>query len=139
MGSGFFGKIASIDPVAQALHLPGYNSYAKQQANAHLPGSNGPYTGVTPTLAGANAGYAPGGPGADPMWRQPQPWHQGGFLGALQGLASSANPGAAPGNLSNPGSLMSSPSRTGPVGQVNPYSAAAQQTQRGTGGNVYGV
>ncbi len=134
-GNNFFSKIASIDPIAQALHLPGYNSYAKAQANAHLPGSNGPYTGVTPTLAGANAGYAPGGPGANP-WQQPQPWHQGGLFGALQGLASSANPGAAPGNVSNPGSVVQSPSQTGAVGRVDPYAAAAQKATAGSG--LYG-
>jgi hypothetical protein len=144
-GNNFFSKIASVDPIAQALHLPGYNAYAKAQANAHLPGSNGPYSGIAPTLAGANAGYAPGGPGSNPMWRQPQPWHQGGLLGALQGgatqfgnvmdvggntpLLPTTNPQFKAPNLSN-----ASPSQTGPVGQVNPYSAAAQKA----GGGLYG-
>ncbi len=143
-GNNFFSKIASIDPIAQALRLPGHDAYAKAQANAHLPGSNGPYTGVTPTLAAANAGYTPGGPGANP-WQQPQPWHQGGLLGALQGGASqfgnimdvggntplgpTSNPSFSAPNFSN-----ASPSRTGAVGQVNPYSAAAQKA----GGGIYG-
>jgi|SRR5579859_1158146 len=149
-GNNFFSKIASIDPIAQALNLPGAHSYAQAQANAHLPGSNGPYTGVAPTLAGANAGYAPGGPGANP-WQQPVPWHQGGLFGALQGgatqfgnvldvggntpLGPTTNPQFKAPNLSN-----ASPSQTGPVGQVgpDPYVTAARTATQGRAGGLYG-
>lgn len=68
MGSGtFFSKMASYDPLAQALHLPGSNKWSQQQASqaaTQSPNAVGPYTGITPTLAGANAGYAANGPGA---------------------------------------------------------------------------
>lgn len=140
----FFAKIASVDPIAQALHLPGYNTDVKAQANAHLPASSGPYSGATPTLAGANAGYAPGGPGANAMWRQPQPWHQGGLFGALQGGASQfgnvmdvggntpLGPTSNP-KLSLPNFSNASPAQTGPVGNVNPYAGAAQRA-----GGLYG-
>lgn len=137
MGSdNFFAKIASIDPIAQALRLPGYQTHARAQAEAHLPGSNGPYTGVTPTLAGANAGYLPGGPGANP-WTQPQPWHQGGLFGLAQGLAGDV---AGTSFGAQPQFSTQSPSSTGPVGQVNPYSAAAQKAtpQPIAKGNLYG-
>ncbi len=136
-GSNFFSKIASIDPIAQALNLPGAHSYAQAQANAHLPASNGPYTGVTPTLAGANAGYAPGGPGAN-MWTQPTPWHQGGLFGTLQGLASDVGETSYG---AQPKFSTQSPSATGPAGNVgtDPYVTAAQNaTRRTTGGNPYG-
>jgi len=68
MGSGsFFSKLASYDPLAQALHLPGAGKYMQQQAtNAAGQSGGGPYAGAAPTLAGANAGYAPGGPGSNP-------------------------------------------------------------------------
>jgi hypothetical protein len=70
MGTGtFFSKMASYDPLAQALHLPGSDKWAQQQASQRA-GSMGaqtsPYAGVTPTLAGANAGYVAGGPGSIP-------------------------------------------------------------------------
>ena len=73
MGSNtFFSKIASFDPLAQALHLPGAGKYMQSQASdAAGKSGGGPYQGVTPTLAGANAGYAPGGPGANQDWK---PW-----------------------------------------------------------------
>src|SRR5579859_5779110 len=67
MGTGtFFSKLASYDPLAHALHLPGASKYEQLQASqANGNSSTGPYQGVTPTLAGANAGYAAGGPGAN--------------------------------------------------------------------------
>jgi len=135
-GNNFFSKIASIDPIAQALNLPGAHSYANAQANAHLPGSNGPYTGVTPTLAGANAGYAPGGPGANP-WQQPVPWHQGGLFGTLQGAASDVG-GTSFG--AQPKFNTQSPSQTGPVGQVgpDPYVTAARNAAGANKGGLYG-
>lgn len=69
MGS-FFNKLASYDPLAHALHLPGANNYQNQQ-NKQAAGQSGggPFQGVTPTLAGANAGYAPGAAGANPDYK----------------------------------------------------------------------
>lgn len=77
MGTGtFFSKMASFDPLAHALNLPGANKYEQLQAsNAAGNSSRGPYQGITPTLAGANAGYAAGGPGSNPnytAWKMPQ-------------------------------------------------------------------
>jgi hypothetical protein len=70
MGTGtFFSKLAGYDPLAQALHLPGSNKYAQQQASqaaGNMGAQTSPYAGVTPTLAGANAGYVAGGPGSIP-------------------------------------------------------------------------
>jgi hypothetical protein len=132
--TGFFGKLASVDPIAQALNLPGSHDYVNAQINAHMPSTAGPYSGQAPTLAGANAGYAPGGPGADPMWRQAQPWHQGGLLGSLQSAATIANPYAAVSAGPGAGLRPTNPG-TGPVGQINPYAAAAQKAG---GGNLYG-
>jgi hypothetical protein len=73
MGTGtFFSKMASFDPLAHALHLPGANKYEQLQASqAAGNSSRGPYQGVAPTLAGANAGYAAGGPGSNPNYT---PW-----------------------------------------------------------------
>lgn len=71
--SNFFAKIASMDPLAQALNLPGAHKYAQAQAQSEAGragASGGPYTGVAPTLAGANAGYSPGGPGSTVGWSQ---------------------------------------------------------------------
>lgn len=69
MGAGtFFSKVASDDPLAQGLDLPGAHKYQQQSVNAENQNPNavtGPYAGMTPSLAGANAGYAPGGPGAN--------------------------------------------------------------------------
>ena len=84
MGS-FFQKVASVDPIAQAFNLPGSKSYVNSQIQSHMGSTTGPYAGVTPTLAGANAGYLPGGPGAIAGWQAPQPWHQGGFLRCIAG------------------------------------------------------
>jgi hypothetical protein len=65
--NNFFSKLASYDPLAQAFNLPGSGKYAQQQQqNAAGASSAGPYAGVAPTLAAANAGYAPGGPGSNP-------------------------------------------------------------------------
>lgn len=92
MGTGtFFSKVASVDPLAQALHLPGANKYAQQQASADAGTSAyGPYTGVAPTLAGANAGYAANGPGATPGYTPWAPTQQGGLFGNMQRFASGA-------------------------------------------------
>ena len=71
MGSNnFFAKFASYDPLAHALHLPGANKYMQSQATrAAGTSGGGPYQGVAPTLAASQAGYAPGGPGANPDWK----------------------------------------------------------------------
>lgn len=72
MGGQFFAplqKLASHDPLAGALNLPGSHTYANYQNNRlmNVPNSiNTPYGGVAATLAGANAGYQAGGPGARP-------------------------------------------------------------------------
>jgi hypothetical protein len=90
MGSdNFFSKIASVDPLAQALNLPGAHKYAQSQAQdaaGQTDANGGAYTGIAPTLAGANAGYAPGGPGATPGFTPTQPApgaFQQGILGAM--------------------------------------------------------
>lgn len=140
--SNFFAKFASIDPLAQALHLPGSDKYRQQQAqNANSTGAVGPYAGITPTLAGANSGYAPGGPGSNPDWRPFVAQRPGGLFGAAQRFSSAVggttpNPDAvAAGKVAlpnTPGQLAST-YRTGtPSNQPNtyaqsPYVAASQQ------------
>jgi hypothetical protein len=71
MGGQFFAplqRMASHDPLAGALNLPGSHTYANQQnqrlENASL--NQGTYSGAAPTLAGANAGYLGNGPGSVP-------------------------------------------------------------------------
>lgn len=90
MGSNnFFSKLASYDPLVHALHLPGANNYMNAQArDAAGRSGGGPFAGVTPTLAQANTGYAPGTAGANPNWKpfvQPQigtGWQR--FAGSMQ-------------------------------------------------------
>jgi len=107
MGTGtFFSKVASVDPLAQALHLPGADKYVQQQASQNAGSSaanGGPYTDITPTLAGANAGYAPGGPGSNAGYTPWTPTQQGGLFGEAQRFASGAgstiiNPAGAAGS-----------------------------------------
>jgi hypothetical protein len=99
MGSdNFFAKLASVDPLAQSLDLPGAHKYAQYEAEHDMPASTGPYAGMAPSLAGANAGYAPGGPGSNPNYVTPTaPKIGGGFFGGLQRFAGSVptvpNPG----------------------------------------------
>lgn len=132
--SNFFSKIASIDPLAQALDLPGAHKYAQQQAQdeaGKAGASGGPYQGVQATLAGANAGYAPGGPGATVGWHQYVPHAQGGVFGALQGganLVGNSMPyrggnGAVP---TAPGNLSTSNPYVQQNQTVNPYVTAAR-------------
>ena len=92
MGSdNFFSKLASVDPLAQMLHLPGSGKYAQSQLErANEAPDSGPYNGVAPTLAGANAGYAPGGPGANPNYKPWQIQRPGGIFGTAQRLAGTA-------------------------------------------------
>lgn len=71
MGS-FLSKLYTYDPLQQL----GVSKYADPAMNAIMgggdytkssgPGTPGPYAGVTPTLAAANAGYVAGGPGSNP-------------------------------------------------------------------------
>lgn len=80
-----------MDPLAQALHLPGAGGYVhQQQQNEAGKSAYGPYTGVTPTLAAANAGYAPGGPGANPGYKPWQNMTPGGFVGSMQKIAGNS-------------------------------------------------
>jgi hypothetical protein len=156
--SNIFAKAASIDPLAQALHLPGANKYAQQQAqNANSTGAVGPYAGVTPTLAGANAGYAPGGPGANSNYVPFQAKAPGGLFGAAQRISSavgSTTPNPAGGQWTLNGGLTPVPSSTMGAGGVyttapagspgaqagmNPYAAATQrQGQPINSNNLWG-
>lgn len=72
----------------RSLDLPGSNKFAQQQASG-IAGSSaansGPYGGIAPTLAGANAGYAAGGPGANPTWR---PWVPSAPSGGIFGFSN---------------------------------------------------
>lgn len=96
MGStNFFSKIASFDPLAQALDLPGAHKYAQAQAQ-DVQTNAGPYAGTTPTLADANAGYAPGSADAQQGWTPNQSTNSNrGFLGFLGKTANLS------GNLGN--------------------------------------
>lgn len=108
MGSdSFFSKIASADPLAHALNLPGANKYTASQAShdAQNAATTGPYAGKVATLAGANAGYLPGGPGSDQGWHQPVlPSHGGGFFGTMQSVAANT-PSIAPTSNLGPGGM----------------------------------
>lgn len=133
--SNFFAKAASIDPLAQALHLPGSNKYAQQEAqDANSTGAAGPYAGVTPTLAGANAGYAPGGPGANSNYVPFQAKQPGGIFGTAQRFSSAVgdttpSPDAAlSGKValpSTPGGIAQSYQTGQAAGVANPYTTAA--------------
>jgi hypothetical protein len=98
--TNFFSKLASIDPLAQALNLPGAHKYAQSQAQdaaGQTDTNGGAYTGIAPTLAGANAGYAPGGPGATVGFAPTQPTAGNSLFGHLQGVANlSGNLGSTP-------------------------------------------
>lgn len=133
--SNFFAKFASVDPLAQALHLPGADKYRQQEAqNANSTGAVGPYAGVTPTLAGANAGYAPGGPGANSNYVPFQAKGPGGLFGFAQRFSSAvgdttANPDTiASGKVAmpgNPGQVANTFSTGVPTGAQNDYGAPA--------------
>ena len=151
MGSdNLFSKFASIDPLAQALNLPGAHKYAQSQAQSAAGATDtngGAYTGVDPTLAGANAGYAPGGPGATPGFVPTSPTAGNHLFGIAQGAANlSGNVTPQPwssGQLkpftqANPGAGTSNPyvqqSQTrNPYGQ-DPYALAAGNAANNRGG-----
>lgn len=140
MGSdNFFAKIASIDPIAHVLHLPGANTAANAEAEAaNNTGAVGPYAGDTATLAGANAGYAPGGPGSNSNYVPFTASQPGGIFGSLQRYATDAGnvtptltsgpkaPNGVPGGGPNPYAVA-------PAG--NPMNQAAMQA--GTQPNAY--
>jgi hypothetical protein len=74
MGSSFFGNVTRATPFlngSAGLNVPGMGgNWNVDRQRAFAPGTGGPYMGVDPTLAGANAGY--GGavqPGANPAAR----------------------------------------------------------------------
>jgi len=95
MGSdNFFSKLASVDPLAQALDLPGAHKYAQSQAQdaaGQTDTNGGAYTGIQASLAGANAGYAPGGPGATPGFMPTQPTGGAFTRGILGDMTQAAN------------------------------------------------
>jgi hypothetical protein len=128
MGAGnFFSKFASVDPLAQALHLPGAGKYAQSEANtANEQSGGGPYAGVAPSLAGANAGYAPGGPGANASYHPFQAQAPGGLFGAAQRFSSAVgdttpNPAGGSWTAANPGQIASTAQTGQPAGRPNPY------------------
>lgn len=138
MGSdNFFSKVASIDPLAQALNLPGAHKYAQSQAQDAAGGTDtngGAYTGLNATLAGANAGYAPGGPGATVGFAPTQPTSGNSLFGKLQGGANllgnlTPQPWATgtlkPFTTANPGAGTSN-SYVQNSQTVNPYVTAAR-------------
>lgn len=133
MGTGtFFSKIASVDPLAHALHLPGANKYAQVEAtkDAGQSAANGQaYTGVAPTLAAANAGYAAGGPGSNADWHPWTPNAPGGIFGAAQRVSSAVGgttPDPYDGRLTpqNPGQLVNT-AQTAPGYTPTPTTGAA--------------
>jgi hypothetical protein len=120
--SNFFSKIASIDPLAQALNLPGAHKYAQAQAQA-VQTNPGPYAGQTPTLQDANAGYAPGSAHAQAGWVPNQATGNPGLFGKLQGVA----------NLS--GNVTPQPWATGtlkPFTQANPTAGTQNSFVQGS-------
>jgi hypothetical protein len=135
-GDNFFSKLASVDPLARALHLPGSDKYAQAvaQRNAGATDVNGgPFTGIAPTLAAANGGYTAGSPGAPANWQQINLGNDpSGLFGAatkLNNLAVNANP-AGGGSLGKlPSTSLNNPtvppqSQNAAYGQ-NPYAQAA--------------
>lgn len=129
MGSNnFFSKIASMDPLAQALNLPGAHKYAQQQGRdeaAKAGASAGPYTGVQATLAGANAGYAPGGPGATVGWHQYMPHDPSNFFQRAANVSGNVTP-----QPWSTGGLKPFTQADPTAGTTNPYVTAAQGVPR---------
>jgi hypothetical protein len=132
MGStNFFSKLASADPLAQALNLPGAHKYAQAQAQ-DVQTNPGPYAGQTPTLAAANAGYAPGSTaqGATPGWTPNQATSPGNaFFGLLQKAANVS--GNVTPHLNGPASMPTTPNFSSGNPYVQAARGAAQQNQWG--------
>ena len=137
MGS-FFQRVASVDPIAQALHLPGSGAYAKAQLDkANQTQGTGPYTGVAPTLAASQQGYVPGGTGANAGWKPFElPSQGGGFLQQAASMSGSVTPGMtsltnmsgpSTGNWSN--ASLGKPSATGVTGASGPFSTTPTSPQ----------
>lgn len=129
MGAGtFFSKIASYDPIAQALHLPGassYVNYEQAKADEAQPGAHsGPYQGVSPTLAAAQAGYAAGGPGSNSQWR---PYTAAPNVANFFQRAASAPAAGTP---------ATNPWGGGSISPVSGINAAASQVGGIAGGNL---
>jgi hypothetical protein len=84
-----------MDPLAQALNLPGAHKYAQSQAETEAGkagASGGPYSGVQATLAGANAGYVPGGPGSTVGWSQYQAHDPSNFFQKAANVSGNLTP-----------------------------------------------
>jgi hypothetical protein len=126
----FFSKAASIDPLAQALDLPGAHKYAQSQAQ-DVQTNAGPYAGVTPTLAAANEGYTPGSTnlGAQPGWTPNQNTGGPGFFGSLQrianGVGNTMPTHAANGMVNGTGGFSTGNPYVQQSATVNPYVTAA--------------
>jgi hypothetical protein len=127
--SNFFSKVASIDPLAQALDLPGAHKYAQAQAQ-DVQSNVGPYAGQAPTLAAANVGYAPGttAQGATPGWNPINATASGNKL--FSGLQSVANNPVVQGAFATNPIIPSVAAKVGAPGtgtpQANPYVTAAR-------------
>lgn len=138
MGSNnFFSKLASYDPLAQALHLPGANGYMKSQASSAAGQSSnnaGPYAGVTPTLSAAAAGYQPGGAGSNAGWQPFQMptvgsgWQR--FAGSLQNDPLAHAVGAPGAQNGVPGQMPAAPAQPAQNAYVAAARGAMPQQQR---------
>jgi len=136
--SNFFAKLASIDPLAQALNLPGAHKYAQAQAQTaagQTDTNGGAYTGVDATLAGANAGYKPGGPGSTPGFTPTQPTGVGGLFGALQKGSNLIGNMAPSGIVPTAPKLTTNNQYVQPNSTQNPWVMAARGAQNPQGGN----
>jgi hypothetical protein len=150
VGTGtFFSKIASVDPLAQALHLPGATKYAQLEQSQNAGGSaanGGPNTGVAPSLAGASSGYTTASPGANTQWTPWTPTRPGGLFGGAQRFSAAVGqttPDPSTGryigaNIGQVGSTATGgPSTAQGMGYVQATrNAMAQQQQQQP--NVYG-
>ena len=115
-GDNFFAKLASADPIARTLGLPGANKYAQAvaQRNAGATDVNGgPFQGIAPTLAAANDGYTANAAGAPANWQQvnlgSSPSGIFGFAQKAANLSAATNPnlqlGTNPMQAGHPGAV----------------------------------
>jgi hypothetical protein len=128
MGSNsFFSKMQAMNPLAQILDMPGAHKYAQGQAQdaaGQTDTNGGAYTGINATLAGANAGYRPGGPGATVGFAPTQPTGPNALMGITE---KGANLGANLGNTTSPYlDLTSHPGSAFSLSTNNPW---VQQSQ----------